>query len=91
MALIQATTFQGLAVPAGYWRCARFVFTSKSSCRAYFELYASEEAAHTVNTQPLESTVVDFEYDFNDTALSLNSQAYDIAKTLPEFAGAVDA
>ncbi len=90
MALIQATTFQGLTVPAGYWRCARFVFTSKTDCRAYFELYASSDAAHTVNVQPLQSTVVDFEYDF-DSELSLNAQAYDYAKTLPEFAGATDA
>jgi hypothetical protein len=89
MALQQQVVYHGLVVPEGYWRCSRFVFTSKTSCRAYFEFYASAEIAHEVNQQPLKSEVVDFEYDFNLTD-SLHTQAYTAAKLMPEFAGAVD-
>ena len=89
MALQQEVTYHGLLVPAGYWRCTRFVFTSKTSCRAYFELYASEEKAHQVNVEPLKSEVVDFDYDFN-IADSLHTQAYTAAKLLPEFANSID-
>lgn len=90
MALQMSTTFHGLAVPEGYWRAERFVFTSKTSCRAYMVLYASVEAANAVPRRELDGTVVDFEYDFTDTTKSLHAQAYDAAKTKPEFANAVD-
>lgn len=90
MALSLATEFHGLAVPDGYWRAERFVFTSKTSCRAYMTLYASAEAANAVPRRELEGTVVDFEYDFTDPTKSLHAQAYDAAKLLPEFAGATD-
>lgn len=89
MALQLATTFHGLAVPEGYWRAERFVFTSKTACRAYMTLYASVEAANAVPRRELDGTVVDFEYDFDSTD-SLHAQAYTAAKAMPEFAGAVD-
>lgn len=89
MALQQSTTFHGIQVPAGYWRAERFVFTSKTQCRAYMELYASEAAAHTVPVRSIDSEVVDFDYDFNNPA-SLHAQAYTAAKLMPEFAGAID-
>lgn len=89
MALQQEIIYHGLLVPAGYWRCTRFVFTSKTSCRAYFELYANAEVANQVNAEPLKSEVVDFKYDFN-IADSLHTQAYTAAKLLPEFEGSVD-
>jgi hypothetical protein len=89
MALQLATEFHGLAVPEGYWRAERFVFTSKTSCRAYMTLYASAAAASAVPRRELDGTVVDFEYDFT-SADSLHAQAYTAAKAMPEFAGATD-
>lgn len=89
MALQQSTIFHGIQVPAGYWRVERFVFTSKTQCRAYMELYASEISAHSVPSRSIDSAVVDFDYDFNSSS-SLHAQAYAAAKLMPEFAGAID-
>jgi hypothetical protein len=89
MALQLSSNFHGIQVPSGYWRVERFVFTSKTQCRAYMELYVSEAASHTIPVRSIDSTVVDFDYDFTSEK-SLHTQAYDAAKLMPEFAGAID-
>jgi len=53
------------------------------------ELYVSQAAANTVPVRSIDSAVVDFDYDFNSEK-SLHHQAYDAAKLLSEFAGAID-
>jgi len=89
MALQLSSNFHGLQIPSGYWRVERFVFTSKTQCRVYMELYVSQVAANTVPVRSIDSAVVDFDYDFNSEK-SLHHQAYDAAKLLSEFAGAID-
>ena len=93
MAIQADITFNGLPVPNAYVRATRFIFTSKTNCRAYIEVYVSEEMANTASTGHLVASgipdLVDFKYDY-DSDLSLHAQAYNAAKLLPEFADAID-
>lgn len=94
MALETTLTFQGVIVSGAYVRVGRFVFTSKTSCRAYWEAFASKDAmderADDNQLEPFDGGIVDFEYSFSSED-SLHAQAYAALKLLPGFADSVDA
>ena len=75
MAIQASINFRGLAIPAGYIRIERFVSTSKTSFRGHVEVYADAAAAAAIPREPLESSIINFEYDFN-SPVSLHGQAY---------------
>ena len=90
MAIKTATSFHGLPVPEAYIRIDRFVFTNKTSCRGYVEIYADEKAANAIPRRPIDDTIIDFVYDF-DSPLSLHAQAYNALKARGDFPKAKDA
>ena len=89
MALQSDVNLSGFTFQGCYIRLVRFIFTGKTSCRAYIEVYPSEEVAQ--EGTPMESYLqpVDFKYDY-ESDLSLHAQAYEAAKLMPEFADAID-
>ena len=87
MAIQTSIDLYGLTVPNAYIKLGRFVFTTKTNCRAYIEVFSSSDKMGEIQCGA--PGVVDFEYDF-DSDLSLHAQAYEAAKKLPEFADAID-
>lgn len=90
MALRKRTDYMGVTLTDAYWRISGFVFTSKTNCRAYMELHSDQTVANSVPNTPINTIVVDFDYDFNNTQESLHTQAYNAAKLMPEFEDATD-
>ena len=84
MAIKTKFDFRGLPVPEAYVRIDRFVFTNKTSCRGYVEIYASEEAAHAIPRRQIDDTIIDFVYDFN-SPISLHGQAYNALQERGDF------
>lgn len=99
MAISSDVSFAGVSIPNCYIRCSRPVFTSKTGCRVYVEVYASKDAATSSpggkkagdeSKSPVKSSVLDFTYDLSDSAANLYSQAYTALKLLPDYTGAKD-
>lgn len=90
MALTGTFTYQGLTIPNSYVRGENFTFVGKFDCRAYMEVYTSQQQAFTVPYNPLTVVICDFAYNPINTE-SVNTQAYNAALLLPEFAGFIPA
>lgn len=81
--------YRGITITNAYIRVERFIFNSKTWCRAYLAVWPSQEVADSSDPLAADPSCVDFIYDF-ESPLSLHAQAYNAAKLLPEFAEAQD-
>jgi len=86
MALSGPLSFRGIALPAAYARVERFHGDQKVLVRAFVTTYASVEAAAVGIGNELAQDIVEFQYDLS-SPLSVNAQAYAVAKELPQFIG----
>jgi hypothetical protein len=78
--------FRGIALPAAYARIERFHTEQKVLVRAFVTTYASVEVAAGGPGNELTLDMVEFQYDLS-SPLSVNAQAYAVAKELPQFIG----
>jgi hypothetical protein len=86
MALSGSMVFRGISLPSAYARIERFHGEQKVVVRAFVSTYATEGAAAEGVGNELTMDLLEFQYDLA-SPLSLNAQAYEVAKQLPQFVG----
>jgi hypothetical protein len=84
MALTGSINFRGIPLASAYARVERFQGHSKDQFQAFISTYANAESVGIGNE--LTTDLVMFTYDYT-LPLSLNAQAYNAAKELPQFVG----